>query len=192
MLRFRRAWWVGVVLFGLAGVASAHNDGEPDHEEADTAGFIDCERPPADAIRALPAPLSAWAALECLPMGQKLAQSEDWLWRYPASWTTRPEAPAWAPDASRSLPGAKYFTKVGVETLSADAIGRMHERLVKESATYRFYFEARPEKAYRLAVKNNLGHEMEIFVPVESETKYWGFLCVPTCRPEYAFIMEKR
>jgi len=187
----RRQGWIGLALCLFAASAMAHNEGGHD-DDADLEGFIDCAKPPADALKALPEPLAQWASLECLPIGHKLAQSAQWSWRYPGSWTTRPELPAWAPEVSRQHAGAKYFTSFRIDPMVADDVGAMHERLQKESAMYRFYFETRPTQAYRIVGRNNLGHEFEVFVPVETDAKLWIFPCVPACRPEYAFMMERR
>lgn len=187
----RRQGWIGLALCLFAASAMAHNEGGHD-DDADMEGFIDCTKPPADALKALPEPLAQWASLECLPIGHKLVQGEQWLWRYPGSWTTRPEVPALAPEASRQQAVAKYFTALRVESLATDDVTAMHDRLSKESSMYRFYFETRPAHAYRIAARNNLGHDFEIFVPVETDAKLWGFPCVPACRPEYAFMMERR
>lgn len=192
MLGFTKArWWGWLTLCLLTAPALAHNEGGHD-DDADLEGFIDCAKPPGDALAVLPEPIAQWSTLECLPIGHKLAQSAHWSWRYPGSWTTRPELPAWAPELSRQHAGAKYFTAFRVEALGAGDVDAMDERLRKESATYRFYFESRPAQAYRIDARNNLGHVFEVFVPVESDAKLWAFPCVPACQPEYAFVMERR
>lgn len=175
----------------FSAVATAHpDDGSAD--DAFAAAVFDCEHPPADAMDKLPAPLDGWARIECTPAGQKLVAGGEWYWRYPASWTTRPEAPAWAPDASIRTRGPKHFVSMQVDTLDAAAIAATHERLMRESATYKFQIDEQPGAMYRVGVTNNLGHTMDIYVPVVSEKRMWAILCVPVCRPEYAFMIERR
>ncbi len=177
----------------FAAVAAAHPDDDGADDDAVAAAIFDCEHPPADALQKLPAPLDQWARIECTPGGQKLVASlGDWYWRYPASWTTRPEAPAWAPDASITQHGPKHFVSMKIDTLDAAAVSATHERLLRDSATYKFQIDEPPTAMYRIEAKNSLGHAMDIFVPVVSEKRMWAILCVPVCRPEYAFMIERR
>ncbi|MBI1395231.1 MAG: hypothetical protein GC151_04555 [Betaproteobacteria bacterium] len=178
-----------VVAFAFSSIpASGHSEGEGDSR--DEFRLLDCDRLPDDAVTTLPAPIDRWARLECVPVGQKLVAAEGWHWRYPGSWTVRPEAPAWAPDASVRLPGAKYFTGITVTELTDGARAATHRRLAEESSLYRSYVETPPERMFRLVAHNNLGHEFEMFVPIEASGRHWGVLCVPGCRPEYGFMME--
>ena len=89
------------------------------------------------------------------------------------------------------MPGRKYFRTFEVAEVKGEALTRVHERLLREATTYAFYFETVPQAMTRLLVTNSHGHQMEIFFPKEREDRYWGFLCVPQCRPEYGFMVER-
>ena len=167
--------------------AVAHQ-GDDGHDDG---MLLDCDRLPADALTTVPSPLDAFVQVVCAAEGQRLVSAPGWRWRFPASWTARPEVPAWAPDASRQVYGRKYFTAFEVQTLTAAEVAQAHRRLLDESATYRFWFEAPPPAMRRLRVRNSHGHEMEVFFPEENTEKHWGFPCVPACRPEYAFVIER-
>lgn len=184
--------WRALAAFVLAASslgAAAHDEGASD--AAGELGFFDCEHPPANIVTALPAPLGEWAQIECNAAGQKLIAAKGWQWRYPASWVTRPEAPAWSPEASFKLPGPKHFVKLDMATLDTAALDAAHAKLLSESATYRFHVETRPSAMYQLTAVNNLGHTMDIYFPVVSSDRLWAILCVPQCRSEYAFIIER-
>ncbi len=107
--------------------AWAHQgDNDSDHDDG---LFLDCDRLPADALSTVPPPVAEYVQVECSAEGQKLVAAKGWRWRYPASWTVRPEAPSWAPDASRQVMGKKYFTQFQVEPLGGEAIAAAHQRL---------------------------------------------------------------
>ena len=178
----------GALALLAATAACAHSEGSEDHDDG---MLLDCEHLPADAAREVPDPISVFAQIECSPAGQKLVAGPGWRWRYPATWTVRPEAPSWAPEASTSVPGRKYFRTFEVAEVKGEALTRVHERLLREATTYAFYFETVPQAMTRLLVTNSHGHQMEIFFPKEREDRYWGFLCVPQCRPEYGFMVER-
>lgn len=180
------------VLVATSGTVLAHSEGEPGEESGVASMLMDCEHPPEDAVTSLPSPLDTWARIDCVQYGQKLVAAQGWHWRYPGSWTVRAEAPAWSPDASRRTPGAKYFRTVTIEPLDGDAIARAHARLTTDSVMYRDYITAPPARMYRVVAENNLGHDMEVFVPEETPDRLWAFLCVPECRPEYSFMIERR
>lgn len=186
-LRILRAAVAGLGL-AAAFAVHAHNDNVTPPSQGD---WFDCEHQPPDALTALPAPLDAWARIDCSPAGQKLVAAIGWQWRYPASWVTRPEAPAWSPDASLKHPGEKHFVDIDVTELDAAAVDAAHARLMRDSPIYQFHVEARPRGMYRVDLKNNLGHTFELFVPVVSDERMWAILCVPACRPEYAFLIER-
>ena len=153
---------------------------------------MDCSRPPAAAITQLPEPLANWARLECGAGGQKLVAAPGWQWRYPSSWFDRPFAPAGAPDASIDEPGAKYFVEMTVEVVTGAAAQAVHDKLARAISSYADAYERAPARFYRVKAENNLGHDMEFWFPAKSETDLWGVLCVPTCRPDYAFLIQKQ
>jgi hypothetical protein len=187
-LPIRRAF-AALALATISLGAVAHSDS--DHDDAGDVGFFDCEHVPAGALTKLPPPLDGWANLECTSAGQKLVAKLPWQWRFPASWLNRPELPAWAPAASFMLPGSKHFVKLEVIELDAQGIDAAHEKLLRESATYRFHVETRPIGMHRITVMNSLGHTMDVYFPTVSDDLRWAILCVPDCRPEYAFLIER-
>ncbi|MFO1319394.1 MAG: hypothetical protein U1F52_07250 [Burkholderiales bacterium] len=164
---------------------------EQDEATAHVADMYDCDHPAANAVTRLPEGVSGWSALDCTPLGQRLIPGAGWAWRFPASWTDRPTLPAWAPEASQVAPGPKHFVELTFTRIAEGDLPAMHDRLRKDSFTYQFNFDAPPAVMYRLAARNNEGHEMDIYYPVESDDKVWAIPCVPGCRPEYAFIIER-
>ncbi len=187
--RLRSLASVALALLTLPLGASAHSDS--DHDAAADVGFFDCDHAPAGTLMTLPVPMDSWATLECTSAGQKLVAKLPWQWRFPASWLNRPELPAWAPAASFTLPGPKHFVKMEVVELDAQGIDAAHEKLMRDSATYRFHVETRPKAMHRMTVLNSLGHTMDVYFPTVSDDLRWAILCVPDCRPEYAFLIER-
>lgn len=164
------------------------------HEQEEGAAHAeryDCDHPPKDAVTGLPADLARFTALDCTPLGQRLIPGAGWVWRFPASWTDRPTLPAWTPEASQNAPGPKHFVAVGIARVADAELPALHQKLRKDSFTYQFNFDAPPPAMYRLTARNNEGHEMDVFYPVESTDRLWAIPCVPACRPEYAFMIER-
>ncbi|MEO8039567.1 MAG: hypothetical protein ABI794_12420 [Betaproteobacteria bacterium] len=153
--------------------------------------YLNCEHPPGDAMVAAPAPIDQWAYLVCSGKGQTLVAAPGWQWRYPNSWFDRPIAPAWAPAASIDEPGPKYFTGMTVTALEGDAAAAQHALLASAVPAYGEAFATPPAKIYRVSVENNLGHEMDLWFPQKGPDDLWAILCVPECRPDYAFIIQK-
>jgi len=166
--------------------AFAHESDQPKPVD-----YLNCEHPPGNALLALPAPIDQWAHIACSGKGQALVAAPGWQWRYPNSWFDRPIAPAWAPAASLEEPGAKYFIELTLSVLEGDAAAEQHARLARAVPAYAAALEAAPVKIYRLSAENNLGHEMDLWFPQKSSEDFWAILCVPECRPDYAFIIEK-
>jgi hypothetical protein len=184
-------WKVGMMfacsLLALAN-AGAHAHGTHQLGEVD---YLNCERPPQNAIGELPAPLATWARIECTQKGTKLVAAPGWTWRYPNSWFDRPIAPAWAPDASIAEPGAKYFIDFSVTVLEGQAAAEQHGRLAEAIPAYGNAFTDPPATIYRVLTENNLGHEMVLWFPAKADDDLWAILCTPDCRPDYAFIIQK-
>jgi hypothetical protein len=168
--------------------AAALAHGSHQHGEVD---YLNCERLPQNAARELPAPLAAWAGIECTQKGTKLVAAPGWQWRYPNSWFDRPIVPAWAPDASIGEPGAKYFIDFSVTVLEGEAAAGQHARLALAIPAYGNDLALPPATLYRVAAENNLGHEMVLWFPLKTQDDLWAILCTPECRPEYAFIIQK-
>ena len=181
---------VGVVGAAFA-LCSSMAHGHGDHAVAPLEQ-MDCSRPPATAVTQLPDPLGRWAQLECGAGGQKLVAAPGWLWRYPNSWFDRPFAPAGVPDASIGEPGAKYFVEIAIEALTGADAQSVHERFSRSIPAYADAHDHAPATFYRVTAENNLGHEMEFWFPAMSDTDLWGVLCVPGCRPDYAFLIQKQ
>lgn len=187
----RVANWL-VVLSGAAFSAGAVAHSEHGSDAHAAIEYLDCEKPPKDLIGALPSPLAGWARIECAPVGQRIVAGEGRLWRYPASWFDRPFIPAWAPDASGSEPGAKYFIKLDVTPVASAEIANIHARLAKDVTAYAEAFTSPPKLMYRMAAENNLGHEMNVYFAGKSNDDMWAVMCTPNCRPEYAFMMQQQ
>lgn len=154
-------------------------------------GAMDCGRPPENALRAVPAPIDGWALVDCNPRGTKLIAAPGWQWRFPNSWFDRPDAPAWAPDASIDEPGAKYFVEFTAAVLEGAEAAEQHARLAAAVPAYRDAIKTVPTRIHRLEAENNLGHEMVIWFPASAPTDLWAIICAPECRPDYAFIIQK-
>jgi len=174
------------LLMTMSAAVHAHGNDAPT-----PIGAMDCGRPPENAVRSPPAPIDQWAIIDCSPMGTKLIAAPGWLWRFPNSWFDRPEAPAWAPDASLDAPGAKYFVEFDTHVLEGAAAAEQHARLAAAVPAYRDAVSAVPARIHRLDVENNLGHEMVIWFPAASPSDLWAILCTPECRADYAFIIHK-
>ena len=179
-------FFCGCATLAWAPIAWAH--GNHQHGEVD---YLNCERPPQNAVHELPAPLKAWALIECTQKGTKLVAAPGWTWRSPNSWFDRPIAPAWAPDASIAEPGAKYFIDFSVSVLEGAAAAEQHARLAQAIPAYGSAQAQPPSTLYRVLTENNLGHEMVLWFPAKTQDDLWAILCTPECRPEYAFIIEK-
>jgi hypothetical protein len=171
----------------LAPVAAlCHGTAEDGHPvEIDV---LDCAKPPANALRLLPAPIDRWATLACFPTGQRLTQGSGWQWRYPGSYLVTPFLPAEAPLASRETPGAKYFVHLDVARLDVDEAAAVHERLAQSLGVYER--TPAPQALYRVEAGNNLGHDFELFFSMTSDDAGWAILCAPDCRPENVVRMN--
>jgi hypothetical protein len=154
-------------------------------------GAMDCGHPPENALRSPPEPIDQWAIIDCSALGTKLIAAPGWQWRFPNSWFDRPDAPAWAPDASADAPGAKYFVAFDAHVLEGAEAAEQHARLAAAVPAYRDAVPRAPAQIHRLDVENNLGHEMVIWFPAASPRDLWAILCTPECRPDYAFIIHK-
>lgn len=174
------------LLMTTTAVVHAHGNDAPT-----PIGAMDCGQPPENARRKLPAPIDQWALIDCSPLGTKLIAAPGWQWRFPNSWFDRPDAPAWAPDASIDAPGAKYFVDFDARVLEGAEAAEQHARLAAAVPAYRDAVPAVPARIHRLDVENNLGHEMVIWFSAATPNDLWAILCTPQCRPDYAFIIHK-
>lgn len=176
---------LGLLLMVSTGAQAHGNDGPT------PVGAMDCGQPPKNALRDVPAPIDAWARVDCGATGTKLVPAPGWQWRFPNSWFDRPIAPAWAPDASVDEPGAKYFVEFAAAVLEGPEAAEQHARLAAAVPAYRDAIKTVPARIHRLDVENNLGHDMVIWFPASAPGDLWAILCTPVCRPDYAFIIQK-
>jgi hypothetical protein len=181
-----------LAVLAAAGVWTADARAHAGHDTAahETMEVMSCESPPAHAIKALPAPLSHWAVIECSPLGQQLVSAPGWQWRYPASFKVRPVIPAWSATASEDEPGAKYFIALALEPVSGEALAQRHAWLAGLVANYREAEPALPRTLLHLRAENNLGHEFDVWFAEFDQQRRWAVLCVPECRMDYAFRMQ--
>jgi hypothetical protein len=170
--------------------ASAHSD----RDEVPRPQALDCEHLPAEALTALPAPFDNWARLDCLPAGQLLAQAHDWIWRYPASFTTPVFVPAWTADPSAVAAGARYFTAAEVAVAHGDEALALHRRFAQELEVYRAVTAERPAPSavHTLIARNDLDQELRLHFVYRSPQDVWGIVCAPDCRSEYSFLVSSR
>ena len=170
--------------------AWAHSDGE----EAARPQALDCEHLPERALAGLPAPFDAWAKLDCLPTGQLLVQPRDWVWRYPASFTSRVLVPAWTADPSAVATSARYFTAAEVAVARGGEALALHRRFAQELEVYRAMTAERPPPSavHTLIARNDLDQELRMYFVYRSPQDIWGIVCAPDCRSEYSFLVSSR
>jgi len=162
----------------------------------DVPALMDCDHQPRQAVRELPEPVRAWTDLDCRALGQLLVQKDGWVWRYPASWTDQVLVPAWTASAEETDGGAHYFKAVAVETRDGEQAAQLHERFVRELATYRMHAahadKPIPSIVYTLVAENDLGHRLRINFLYRSDVDIWAVTCAPECRPETVFHVYRR
>lgn len=187
------SWRLSVVLTLLLTplAAAAHSD-----DDAAIPG-MDCEHPPADAVRALPDEFARWARILCLPTGHALAQSDGAQWRYPGSFTSKVMFPArTAQDENDGRP--RYFTQVTMRTLEGDNARAGHERLLRENPLYADRLTdpssgkppAQPAAAWEVVGTNNAKVSYRIFLMRhEGAQDIWATVCAPACEAQNTFIV---
>jgi hypothetical protein len=175
----------------LAPPAWAHSENEA---VSSSSQAQDCAHLPARALTSLPAPFDAWASLECLPAGQLLAQPSDWIWRYPASFTTPVFVPAWTADPAAVAGGARYFTAAQVAVARGEEALAMHRRFAQELEVYRAMTAGRPAPSavHTLVARNDLDQELRMHFVYRSPQDVWGIVCAPDCRADHSFLVSSR
>lgn len=158
---------------------------------------MDCEHPPADALRTLPEGFARWARILCLPGGHALAQSEDAQWRYPGSFTSKVMFPARsALDENDGKP--RYFTRVQMRALEGDEARTQHQRLLRENPLYADRLTdsatgkvpAAPAAAWEVVGTNNAKVSYTIFLMrQQGAQEIWASVCAPVCEAQYTFIV---
>lgn len=170
-------------------VACAHEDANQE-----PIPFLDCDHPPEHAASIVPEPIARWAQLQCIPAGQMLVAGEDWVWRYPGSFTDRPFVPAWmSADASASA-GPRYFKAMSVRQAGEDEMRVLKQRFTKsaiEVPAPRAPTDE-PERIYVLAAESNLGEKLEVNFVYRSDRDIWAVPCAPACAPEQLFHIYRR
>jgi hypothetical protein len=181
-----------LLVAGTPLTSHAHSD----EGHVDGPRGIDCGNPPANAVVALPAPLNDWARLDCNEAGQMLAQGPDWLWRFPASFTTPVHIPAWTPDSTGAALGGRYFTRLDVAVLRGDEARRLEEQLASEVAVYRDMATGEGKsplrEAYTLHATNDMAQSFDVHFLYRSEHDIWGLICVPDCASDHTFMLSSR
>jgi hypothetical protein len=149
---------------------------------------------PERALAGLPAPFDAWAKLDCLPTGQLLVQPRDWVWRYPASFTSRVLVPAWTADPSAVATSARYFTAAEVAVARGGEALALHRRFAQELEVYRAMTAERPPPSavHTLIARNDLDQELRMYFVYRSPQDIWGIVCAPDCRSDYSFLVSSR
>ncbi len=178
---------VFTLVFGLAiGAAWAHSDSET---ETQSHGEIGCDTLPANALSSLPEPVATWGVLDCLPVGQVIAQREGWTWRFPGSFFNKPWIFAATPPDSRIVPGMRYFTRLNVEHLDRATAAKRHETFRAQLPTYGL--QDQPAQMLRIVAENDLSHPTEFFVSFANEHDGWAIVCVPQCAVENVFMIRR-
>jgi hypothetical protein len=166
------------------------------HEAAteEASPFLDCDNPPEHALRVIPQPIARWSRIECTPAGQMLVQSEDWIWRYPGSFTDRPFLPAWMTADPNVSPEPRYFKALAVRQAAVDEARALTQRLARGMIELPAATESnsQPERIYVVVAESNLGERLEVNFVYRSDQDIWAVPCVPDCRPEQVFHIYRR
>lgn len=188
------AKFVTAALAAVACALCAAASGHSDKDEAPRGQVLDCDHLPEQAITRLPVPLDTWARLDCLPAGQLLAAGNDWIWRYPASFTTPVFVPAWTSEPAAAAAQVRYFTAANVTVARGDQAAALSRRFATEVEVYGGMTEGRPEPSavYTLVAENDLGQVFEVHFLYRSNQDMWAIVCAPDCRSEYTFLVSSR
>lgn len=173
-----------------AGAASAQSD----RDATAAPRRPECARLPSEALMRLPPPLDGWARLDCTPAGQILVSHRDWIWRYPASYTSWVWLPAWLADAAQLGQGIRYFVSAEVTVARGEEAAVMHRDLAAQVAVYRAMTEGRPAPAevYTATLLNETDQALRVHFLFHSRQDVWAVVCAPDCSEEYSFIMSAR
>jgi hypothetical protein len=186
--RLARAFLAGAFCM-VSAAACAHEDATQE-----PLPFLDCDHPPEHALNSVPEPVARWAQLQCIPAGQMLVPGDDWVWRYPGSFTDRPFVPAWmSADASASA-GPRYFQAMNVRQAGADEMRELKQRFARSAIELPAprAQTAAPERIYVLAAESNLGEKLEVHFVYRSDEDIWAVPCARVCAPEQLFHIYRR
>jgi hypothetical protein len=187
----QRAIWSCVAAFCfLANQAAAHGPGE--EPEKGMPGVMDCEHPPADALKAVPDDLRDWLALDCAFNGVSLMPTADWSWRYTGSFFDRPMVFAGLAEViDKRNDGPWYFKRIERVRLSEETRQALHEKLAKEIPMYKEYVQ-KVHAIVQINTVNNYDDSITFNMAFDANGHVMGVPCTATCRPEHAFYMERR
>jgi hypothetical protein len=181
----------GLTRLFLAGVWCVASAAAWAHEDAtgEAIPILDCDHPPEHAVNAVPEPFH-WAQLECTPAGQMLVPAEDWVWRYPGSFTDRPFLPAWM-SAEPGVSGEpRYFKSMAARLAGTDEAERLQRRFAQSMIA--LPASAGEQRIYVLTAESNLGEKFDVNFVYRSDLDIWAVPCVPDCRPEQLFHIYRR
>jgi hypothetical protein len=195
-MRLRNGWRQLLALAAILALpmgAGAHgNDGDQPGSEP---MMLDCDALPQNALRALPAPVDRWTAIQCLPNGQILHQKQGWSWRFPGSFTNQVMISA-GTKAPPELAFGRYFARIELSVQEGEDAARLHAKLAREVPTYQFHFgerlrETRPKAVYTLRARDDKSGEFSIVMVYRSDQDIWGLVCMPDCVPESLFTVSR-
>lgn len=152
--------------------------------------ILDCDHPPEHAVLAVPEPIASWALLDCTPMGQMLVPSQDWVWRYPGSFTDRPFLPAWMSADAGGSAEPRYFKSIEARQAGTDEARQLEQRFAKSMID--LPAAAGQQRIYVLTAESNLGEKFEVNFVYRSDQDIWAVPCIPDCRPEQLFHIYRR
>jgi hypothetical protein len=187
-----RSLALALLLTAPVAVGAHGNDGD---EQGAQPMLLDCNALPHDALRALPAPVDRWTAIQCLPNGQILHQRQGWNWRFPGSFTSQVVIPAGTSSPPERAFG-RYFARIDLSVQEGEDAARMHAKLIREVPTYQFHFgesigETRPKAVYTLRARDDKDAEFTIVMVYRSDQDIWGLVCMPDCVPESLFTVTR-
>ncbi len=162
------------------------------HEDAtrEPLAILDCEHPPEHAMRTIPEPVARWAQLQCTPAGQMLVASEDWMWRYPGSFTDRPFLPAWMSADAAVSPEPRYFKVMTARQAESAEASALEKRFLKSMIELPRSNDA--QRIFVFTAQSNLGETFEVNFVYRSDRDIWAVPCAPECRPEQLFHIYRR
>lgn len=187
---------LGVLALAVPVYCNAHQEHAAETTDVEDE-VMDCKHPPADAVRELPAPLSRWGRLNCLPYGHTLTQSPDAQWRYPGSFTDRVLISArTSSDEQDAKP--RYFTQLSARQLDTAEARAKHQDLMKRIAVYADRLADAnthqtpdvPKSAWEILGINNEKKTIRLYLMQhEGRQDVWGLVCAPECESHLSFIL---
>jgi hypothetical protein len=159
----RRAAWLLAAFLTVA--LSLSNWGSPA-----LAASGECGTPPAEAVTALPAPLSDWGTLACTPFGYVITAKEGWVWSRLGAYS-----PVFIPaqmvrsDPAR-LGSAAYFSKIELSK------GQGAEFEAAQEAAFAGMDEPKIFTGYRLDVFSYSGRSLRLYFFEDGHSR-WGIWC---------------